>query len=137
MYTRIEEEEITKKKSLIVVCYNSIVSDEKSRLVYSTCKALPRKENPAGRPPQGADTHSPKAVRVRLDRKGRGGKSVTLIEGFQLTEKDREALLKQLKTRLGTGGALKEDLLEIQGDHRDTIISLLRDMGYKPKRAGG
>lgn len=113
------------------------MSDEKSRLVYSTGKALPRKENPAGRPPQGADTHSPKAVRVRLDRKGRGGKSVTLIEDCQLTEKDREALLRKLKTLLGTGGALKGDLLEIQGDHRDAVISLLQDMGCKPKRAGG
>ena len=113
------------------------MSDEKSRLVYSTDKALPRKENPAGRPPQGADVRSPKAMYVRLDRKGRSGKSVTIIEGFQLTEKDREALLRKLKTWLGTGGALKEDLLEIQGDHRDAVISLLQDMGYKPKRAGG
>jgi len=137
MYTRIEKEEITKKKSLIFVCYNSIVSNDKSRLVYSTDKALPRKENPVGKPPKGADTRSPKAVRVRLDRKGRGGKSVTLIEGIQLTGKDREALLRKLKTWLGTGGALKEDVLEIQGDHRDAVISLLQDMGYKPKRAGG
>jgi translation initiation factor 1 len=119
------------------LCYNSIVSDEKSRLVYSTGKELPRKENPAGRPPQGADTRSPKAVRVRLDRKGRGGKSVTLIEGIQLTGKDPEALIRELKTRLGTGGALKEDALEIQGDHCTAIISLLQDMGFKPKRAGG
>jgi translation initiation factor 1 len=113
------------------------MSDEKSRLVYSTDKELPRKENPAGKPPQGTATRSPKAVRVRLDRKGRGGKSVTLIEGIQLTGKDREALLRKLKTWLGTGGALKEDLIEIQGDHRDAVISLLQDMGYKPKRAGG
>jgi translation initiation factor 1 len=119
------------------LCYNSIMTDEKSRLVYSTDKALSRKGNPAGRPGQGADTRPPKAVRVRLDRKGRGGKSVTLIEGIPLAEKDREALLRKLKTWLGTGGALKEDLLEIQGDHRDAVISLLQDMGYKPKRAGG
>lgn len=113
------------------------MSDEKSRLVYSTDKELPRKENPAGKPPRGTDTRSPKAVRVRLDRKGRGGKSVTLIEGIPLTGKDHEALLRQLKTRLGTGGALKEDVLEIQGDHRDAVIALLQDMGHKPKRAGG
>jgi translation initiation factor 1 len=113
------------------------MSDEKSRLVYSTDKALPRKENPVGKPPQGTNTRSPKAVRVRLDRKGRGGKSVTLIEGIPLTEKDREALLRKLKTWLGTGGALKGEALEIQGDHCTAIISLLQDMGYKPKRAGG
>ena len=119
------------------LCYNSIVSDEKSRLVYSTDKTLPRKENPVGKPPKGADTRSPKTVRVLLDRKGRGGKSVTLIEGIQLTGKDSEALLGRLKTWLGTGGTLKEDVLEIQGDHRNAVISLLQDMGYKPKRAGG
>jgi translation initiation factor 1 len=119
------------------LCYNSVVSDEKSILVYSTGKALPRKENPVGKPPQGTDTRSPKAVRVRLDRKGRGGKSVTLIEGIPLTGKDPEALLRKLKTWLGTGGALKEDALEIQGDHCTAVISLLQDMGYKPKRAGG
>jgi translation initiation factor 1 len=119
------------------LCYNSIMSDEKSRLVYSTDKALPRKENRADKLLQGADARTPKAVRVRLDRKGRGGKSVTLIEGIQRTGKDGEALLRKLKTRLGTGGALKEDALEIQGDHRDAVISLLHDMGYRPKRAGG
>ena len=113
------------------------MSDEKSRLVYSTDKTLPRKENPVGKPPKGADTRSPKTVRVLLDRKGRGGKSVTLIEGIQLTGKDSEALLGRLKTWLGTGGALKEDVLEIQGDHRNAVISLLQDMGHKPKRAGG
>jgi len=113
------------------------MSDEKSRLVYSTDKALPRRENPAGRPPQGANARSPKALRVRLDRKARSGKSVTLIDGIQLTEKDGEAMLRKLKTWLGTGGTLKDDVLEIQGDHRDAVISLLQDMGYKPKRAGG
>jgi len=113
------------------------MSDEKSRLVYSTDKELPRKENPAGKPPQATDARSPKSVRVRLDRKGRSGKSVTLIEGIQLAGKDREALLRQLKTGLGTGGALKEDVLEIQGDRCSAVISLLQDMGYKPKRAGG
>ncbi len=113
------------------------MSDEKSRLVYSTDKALPRRENPAGRPPQGPNARSPKSVRVRLDRKGRSGKSVTLIDGLQLTEKDGEAMLRKLKTWLGTGGTLKDDVLEIQGDHRDAVISLLQDMGYKSKRAGG
>ena len=51
--------------------------------------------------------------------------------------KDREALLKQLKAGLGTGGALKNDVIEIQGDHCDVIIAMLQGMGYKPKRAGG
>ena len=110
---------------------------EKSRLVYSTDKVLPRKEKPAGKAPQTTGSLSQQKVYVRLDRKGRGGKSVTLIEGIQMPGKDREALLKQFKARLGTGGALKNDVIEIQGDHRDVIIVMLQEMGYKPKRAGG
>ena len=111
--------------------------EEKSRLVYSTDKVLPRKEKPAGKAPQAKGPLSQQKVYVRLDRKGRGGKSVTLIEGIQMPGKDREALLKQLKARLGTGGALKNDVIEIQGDHCDVIIAMLQGMGYKPKRAGG
>ncbi len=60
-----------------------------------------------------------------------------MIDGLQLSEKDRELLLKQLKTRLGTGGAAKGDVLEIQGDHREAVISFLENSGYRPKRAGG
>jgi len=111
--------------------------EEKSRLVYSTDKILPNKEKPAGKAPQARGSLSQQKVYVRLDRKGRGGKSVTLIEGIQMPGKDREALFKQLKTSLGTGGALKNDVLEIQGDHCDAIITMLQGMGYKPKRAGG
>ena len=111
--------------------------EEKSRLVYSTDKVLPNKEKPAGKVTQATGPLSQQKVYVRLDRKGRGGKSVTLIEGIQTPGKDREALLKQLKARLGTGGALKNDVIEIQGDHCDVIISMLQGMGYKPKRAGG
>ena len=113
------------------------MSDDKSRLVYSSDKAVSRKENPAGRAPAAAIPPSHQKVHVRLDRKGRGGKFVTLIVGLQMSVKDREAVLKQLKTSLGTGGALKNDILEIQGDHRDTVTELLQGMGYKPKRAGG
>ncbi len=111
--------------------------EEKSRLVYSTDKVLPNKEKPAGKAPQTKGPLSQQKVHVRLDRKGRGGKSVTLIEGIQMPGKDREALLKQLKARLGTGGALKNDVIEIQGDQCDVIIAMLQGMGYKPKRAGG
>ena len=111
------------------------MAEEKSRLVYSTDKAIPRKENFAGKQPQPAANPS-EQVYVSLERKGRGGKSVTLIEGLQISARDREDLLRQLKTRLGTGGTERDGTLEIQGDHRDAIIPLLQDMGYKPKRAG-
>ncbi len=89
--------------------------DKKSRLVYSTDKVIPLKDNPAEKAPQVTIPPSQQGVYVRLERKGRGGKSVTLIEGLQMSVKDRGAFLKQLKTRLGSGGALKNDVLEIQG----------------------
>jgi translation initiation factor 1 len=112
------------------------MSEEKSRLVYSTDKVIPRKENHAGKPLQ-LTAHPSGQVHVRLERKGRGGKSVTLIEGLQIPAANKEALLRQLKTKFGTGGTDREGILEIQGDHRDAIIPLLQDMGYKPKRVGG
>jgi translation initiation factor 1 len=115
----------------------SIMPEEKSGLVYSTDKILPRKEKRAGKASQTTGSLPQRKVYVRLDRKGRGGKSVTLIEGIQMPGKDGEAFLKQVKTSLGTGGALKNDVVEIQGDHRDAIIAMLQGMGYKPKRAGG
>jgi translation initiation factor 1 len=113
------------------------MSDEKCRLVYSTDKAIPRKASPAGKVPQTINAISRQKVYVRLERKGRGGKSVTLIEGIQMSVKDREELLRQLKTRLGSGGDLRDDVLEIQGDHRDVIITVLQGIGYRPKRSGG
>ena len=122
---------------LLFCVLQSIMPDEKSRLVYSSDKVLPRKENPAEKAPQVKIPPSQQRVYVRLERKGRGGKSVTLIEGLKMSVKDGEALLIQLKTRLGTGGALKNDVFEIQGDHCDVIIALLQGMGYKPKRARG
>ena len=74
---------------------------------------------------------------MRLDRKGRGGKSVTLIDGVRMPDQEKEALLKQLKTRLGTGGTVKDDTLEIQGDHCDALMTALAKMGYRAKRSGG
>ena len=54
-----------------------------------------------------------------------------------MTHKERDTLLKQLKTSLGTGGTVKETVLEIQGDHRDMVIQVMEKMGYRPKRSGG
>jgi len=76
-------------------------------------------------------------VTVRLDRKARCGKSVTVIEGLRMPQEDRVALLKQLKASLGTGGTVKDTSLEIQGDHRDALMAALENMGYSPKRSGG
>jgi translation initiation factor 1 len=113
------------------------MTDSNSRLVYSTEKPIPRKEKPADRAPAApVDPATCRAV-VRLDRKGRGGKSVTVVEGLQLPAEESEKLLKRLKTRFGTGGAVKGSALEIQGDHCDAIMAELVKMGYRPKRSGG
>jgi translation initiation factor 1 len=76
-------------------------------------------------------------VRIRRETAGRKGKGVTTISGVPLPEKEMKALLKRLKQRCGTGGALKADTLEIQGDHRDQIKALLESEGFKVKLAGG
>ena len=111
--------------------------DKKSNLVYSTDKIVSRKGGPEQRSSRAASPASQESVRVRLERKGRGGKTVTLIEGIRMSAEDNVELLKRLKTRLGAGGSLKNDVFEIQGDHRDVIMTLLQDMGYRAKRSGG
>jgi translation initiation factor 1 len=113
------------------------MTDSNSRLVYSTEEIIPRKGKPAVRnAPAPVDPAQCKTT-VRLDRKGRGGKSVTVIEGLQLPAGDSEKLLKQLKTKFGTGGAVKNGAIEIQGDHCEGIMAELGKMGYRPKRLGG
>ncbi|MBA4374322.1 MAG: hypothetical protein C0402_15835 [Thermodesulfovibrio sp.] len=112
--------------------------DKKSKLVYSTDQNVPRREKPVHKSSPAAANAGAERVIVRLDRKSRGGKSVTVIEGLPLSPQDRDALLKKLKTRFGTGGTINDAAaLEIQGDHRDPIIAVLEGLGYKPKRSGG
>lgn len=114
------------------------MADNKSRLVYSTDQTVPRREKPAESSPPGLQVPGRQRVTVRLDRKARGGKSVTVVEGLQMPRQERDEFLKTLKTRLGTGGTINAaEALEIQGDQRDPIMSLLEKLGYRPKRSGG
>lgn len=76
-------------------------------------------------------------LRIQTSRKGRGGKTVTLVTGFQLRPETLKTLLKTLKAQCGTGGAAKENTLEIQGDHRETLLSALTRLGYRAKLSGG
>ena len=108
-----------------------------SKLVYSTEHAVPRREKRPDRNPTTTAAPAKRRTIVRLDRKSRGGKSVTVIEGLQLSREECEKLLKQLKAKLGTGGTVKNTTLEIQGDHCDAVMAELSGIGYMPKRSGG
>ena len=76
-------------------------------------------------------------VRVMRDRKQRGGKTVTVINGVIGSEAELTALAQQLKKLCGSGGTVKDGNIEIQGDHCDKVIAKLTASGYKVKRAGG
>ena len=74
---------------------------------------------------------------VSIDRKNRGGKEVTLVEGFVGLDSDLKELGKFLKSKCGVGGTVKNETINIQGNHRDKVMNLLTNMGYLVKRKGG
>jgi translation initiation factor 1 len=76
-------------------------------------------------------------VRVSRQSKGRGGKTVTLVKGLALDAGALAALGKQLRSACGSGGTVKDGVIEIQGDHCDLVIATLSRLGHAPKRAGG
>lgn len=68
---------------------------------------------------------------------GRGGKAVTLVKNLVLSAEEMKSLAKRLKQECGTGGTVKDGVIEIQGEHREKIAGLLMKLGYKVKIAGG
>lgn len=76
-------------------------------------------------------------VRVSLQTKGRGGKSVTLVKGLPLDAAALAVLGKQLRAGCGSGGTVKDGVVEVQGDHVATVMAALQKQGYSVKRAGG
>ena len=87
---------------------------------------------PATLPPQ------QQKLKVRLDTKQRGGKAVTLVEGFVGTEEDLQDLGKKLKNFCGTGGSAKDNEILVQGDQREKVMQWLQKNNYKnTKRVGG
>ena len=115
-----------------------------TRLVYSTdagricpdcrqpqaqcrCKALAAAARPAG----------DGIARVSRERQGRGGKTVTGVRGLPLADAELQALGKQLRAACGSGGTARDGTLEIQGDHRERVLALLQQQGFKARAAGG
>ena len=76
-------------------------------------------------------------IYLHRESKNRAGKGVTLLKGLILAETDMTALAKTIKQACGSGGTIKDGVIEIQGEHREKIAELLRKLGYKVKLAGG
>ncbi|MDJ0588705.1 MAG: translation initiation factor [Pleurocapsa sp. MO_226.B13] len=76
-------------------------------------------------------------LRIQATRSGRKGKTVTVITGFQHSPETLSKLLKQLKAKCGSGGTVKENSLEIQGEHKQKLLEILTQLGYKAKISGG
>jgi translation initiation factor 1 len=74
---------------------------------------------------------------IHFEKKGRAGKTVSVVRGLQLSPDDLKALAKDLKGACGTGGTVKDGAIEIQGDQREKIANRLKALGYKTKFVGG
>lgn len=116
--------------------------EKNSTLVYSseTGRVCPGCGKPEGQCVCAARKSAPAAggpVRVMRQTKGRKGKGVTLITGLALDRAGLEALAKELKQRCGAGGAVKDVVIEIQGEHRELLVEELKKRGYAAKAAGG
>jgi translation initiation factor 1 len=106
------------------------------RLVYSTRDGDMRRTSQAAQPVRSLPPRQ-QTARISLDKSHRRGKVVTVVADLVLVEADLDALGRSLKTLCGAGGTVKDGRIEVQGDHRDTIIAHLTALGYKVKRVGG
>ena len=106
--------------------------DKNSKLVYSTDRGRINETESSNKTRQ-----LDGIVRISRETKGRKGKGVTLITGLDSDRQDIKALAKRLKQLCGTGGTVKDDIIEIQGDHRETLAGYLREAGHTVKLAGG
>ncbi len=104
-------------------------------LVYSThpgrFRQTPTPGQPGGLPPAGQE------IRLRREKQGRAGKTVTALFGFQASERQCAELGKALRRALGTGGTAKAGRVELQGDCLAKAGAALAALGYKPRQAGG
>ena len=114
-----------------------------SQLAYSTDTGYvreqkkPQKNKKPKRQQQASVIKNDGIIRVRLEKKGRGGKTVTTISGIAVAEPELKALASELKRKCGRGGSIVDGIIEIQGDKADRVIDELTQRGYQAKRAGG
>jgi translation initiation factor 1 len=105
-----------------------------SRIVYSTTDGDLRKARDPGLKERRADGDR---VKVRREVAGRRGKAVTTVSGVPVDDAALKLLAGKLKKRCGVGGSVKDGVIEIQGDHRDAVVEILKAEGYTPVLAGG
>jgi translation initiation factor 1 len=105
-------------------------------LVYSTEQGDLRKRQPSA-PQDRVPPPTQQTAFIHRTSKGRGGKVVTLVKNLHLTPEGCKALATHLKQTCGSGGTTKDGVIEIQGDHRESIAVALQQLGYKTKMAGG
>ena len=101
---------------------------------FSRPESLQRQAPPAA---EAARSRAGQRVRVQRTKTGKGGKLVTAITGLEIPESEAQALLKQLKASAGTGGTLKQGVIELQGDQVTLALTALESAGFRPKQAGG
>ncbi len=112
------------------------MSNDKNKTVWTSEQGDLRKQaestaSGTSLPPQ------QQTVYLHRESSGRGGKAVTLIKHLTLSANDLKTLAKKLKNECGTGGTVKEGVIEIQGEHREKIADVLHKLGYKVKIVGG
>jgi translation initiation factor 1 len=112
-----------------------MAKERNERLVYSTGagRVAPAREEPKAPP---GERGNKGGIRLRLDRRA-SGRVVTLVSGLPGTAADVAALARELRASCGTGGTVRDDTIELQGDHRDKVEAELVRRGLKSKRAGG
>ncbi len=113
-----------------------------SRIVYSTgsgalCPNCRRPVRDCVCPKGAPGAAKPLGVRVGREIKGRAGKGVTTVAGLPMSLSDIDSLATKLKKRCGSGGTVREGVIEIQGDHRDVIVAELIKLGWPAKKSGG